>query len=446
MKRIYTLLMIMMFGAISMQAQAGRWEILRAEYGAGNVWVDVTDQVHSLVRGDSLNIRVDNGTMGVDPLPGTPKSLRLRVRDESGRETVLSFREKDFVGLTVRSRERGWDRLRITRAEYGAEGRFVDVTQLLNSAVRENQLNLPVNNNTMGGDPAQGIHKVLNVWYNFRGSESRVSVNEGDYLSLPGTGEPRSFRPPRGGLHILRADYGADDRYMDVTTRLAARVQGDTLSLRVTNGAMGGDPAEDHHKTLTVWYTNDGRPAQLVVNEGEFLQLPAETGYFSGNLRILRAQYGADFRFFDVTDRLNSLIQGDQLSLRVTNEAMGGDPAPEVHKQLSLTFLFNGQISRTAVDEKDYLNLPSSGNYGGNVPGGALEILKATYGAGERRADVTNVVRANVRGGQLELPVSNRTMGGDPAEGEQKRLKVIYLLQGLRYQTTAIEGDTLVIP
>jgi len=64
----------------------------------------------------------------------------------------------------------------------------------------------------------------------------------------------------------------------------------------------------------------------------------------------------------------------------------------------------------------------------------------------DSRRDVTSLVAAQVRGNSLQLMVSNAAMGGDPAENQKKRLRVIYLWQGFRYQTTVGEGETLVIP
>ncbi len=445
MKRIVTALAVVIVGALALFAQSRSWELLRAEYGSGDTWVDVTLRVRSLVSGDSLNFRVDNDTLGGDPAPGTPKTLRLQVRDERGRRSVLSYREKDVVSLSLRPAGAGWGGLRITRAQYGANHRSQDVTDLLNSRIQDNQLSLRVTNSTMGGDPAPDTRKVLSVWYTYNGQDLQVGVSEGETLNLPGAGVSVGGSS-EGGLQILRADYGVNNRYADVTSRLAARVQGDRLSLRVTNDTMGRDPAEDRRKTLTVWYRYNGETSSATVNEGDYLNLPGANDRISGNLRILRAQYGADYRYVDVTDRLNSQIQGDQLSLRVTNETMGGDPASDRRKQLTVSYLYNGHLEHVTVNEKEDLKLPASGaGYGESLSEG-LRILRATYGAGDRVSDVTDRLSAQVTGDQLQIQVSNATMGGDPAEGQRKRLTVIYLWQGLRCQTTAAEGDTLVIP
>jgi hypothetical protein len=265
--------------------------------------------------------------------------------------------------------------------------------------------------------------------------------------AIPGSSGYPVTAAAGGGLQILRADYGIDNRLANVTSRLASRIQGNALTLRVTNDTMGGDPAEDHSKTLNVWYSFNGRVANVVVNEKDTLNLPAERDFFFGSLRIMRAQYGIGHRYADVTDLLNSRIQGDRLSLRVTNDTMGGDPDPDKHKQLIVFYIFNGRQLRVTVNEKDSLSLPSNNDvWNPGYSDDRLEVLEATYGAGDRRRDVTSIVSAQVRGNSLQLVVSNAAMGGDPAEGQKKRLRVIYLWQGIRYQTTVAESETLLIP
>jgi hypothetical protein len=389
MKRIIMSLAILLAVAVSSSAQTRRWELLRAEYGSGSTWVDVTDRVRGLVNGDSLNMRVDNFTLGTDPAPGVRKTLRLRVRDEYGREQLLTYPEKETFSLNIRSRDAGYP---------GGPGNY-------------------------GNPPQSG------------------------YPGGPGNygGPPQSAYG--GGLQILRAEYGIDNRFYNVTSRLASLIQANSLSIRVTNESMGGDPAEDHPKALNVWYSFNGRVANVIVNEKDTLNLPADSDFFAGRLRVMRAQYGIGNRYADVTDILNSQIQGDSLSLRVTNDVMGGDPDPEQHKQLIVFYIFNGRQSRAVVNEKGFLNLPGNNDvWNPGYSDARLEVLEATYGAGDRRRDVTGLVRSQVRGNSLQVFVSNEAMGGDPAENQKKRLRVIYLWQGLRYQLTAGEGETLAIP
>lgn len=388
MKRIITVLAILLTVAFSSFAQSRHWELLRAEYGSGGTWVDVTERVRTLVNGDTLNMRVDNFTLGGDPAPGARKTLRLRVRDDYGREQLLTYPEKESFSLSIRS---GY------ADNPGGAGNY-------------------------GGPPQPGYY-----------------AGAGNYGGPP---QPAYG----GGLQIIRADYGIDNRFANVTSRLASLIQGNSLSLRVTNETMGGDPAEDHPKALNVWYSFNGRVANVTVNEKDTLNLPADSDFFAGRLRVMRAQYGIGSRYVDVTDLLNSQIQGDSLSLRVTNDVMGGDPDPAQRKQLIVFYIFNGRQSRVVVNEKGYLNLPGNDAWSPREYDDRMEVLEATYGAGDRRRDVTGLVRSQVRGNSLQLFVSNAAMGGDPAENQKKRLRVIYLWQGLRYQITAGEGETLAIP
>ena len=284
-------------------------------------------------------------------------------------------------------------------------------------------------------------------------------------------GEPPYGGPPRGeehggdygrGLQITRAEYGAGPRVRDVTNRLSSMIQGDQLNVRVSSSVMGGDPAEDQPKTLTVWYTYNGRPGQVVVPERDTLILPGggESNYYRSRLRIARAQYGGQSRFVDVTEQLNSQIQNDSLNLQITNYAMGGDPAPGERKVLTVFYIFNGRNGRVFANEGEFLTLPPGRGDGDHDrdddayyhkywPGGsynALQILQATWGERNHQVDVTGRIASMVQGNRLELPVTNQFMGGDPAYGSTKFLRVIYLWRGLRYEANATEGQTLSYP
>lgn len=496
MKRIFRNLIAfatMVLFVVTVSAQQGRWRLVHAEYGAGNSWSDVTGTVRSLIQNHQLDIRVDNATLGGDPAPHVAKTLRLRVQNEQGEAKVLSFSEKAIVQLSFYEhatddprgheqfahgsdhegdrrdldhdgdydRDRG-PHLHITRAMYGAEGHFADVTGLLNSNIQNGEISIPVNNATMGGDPAYDRPKLLRVWYRFDGRDAEITVNEKGVLNLPEPGfgqadrrdsDERDYRHDgdrdfaRGhGLRILRADYGVEGRFADVTQRLASQIQGNRLTFSVNNYTMGGDPADHQRKTLTIWYVFNGRAGVESADEGETISLPADRDYFQGRLRVMRAQYGADFRYFDVTDRLNSLIQSDQLALRIDNASMGGDPAPDRPKRLRVVYLFDGTPYRAIVNEHGALELPNGGTPIAENESANLEILHATYGAEGRRADVTSVVRAAANGNQLQFAVSNGALGGDPAPGLHKNLRVIYRWNGMRYEAVAAEGTTLALP
>jgi hypothetical protein len=55
----------------------GQLNILSATYGSGNRTRDVTRVLQSMIRNGRLNTMVNNTTMGTDPAPGAPKTLRV---------------------------------------------------------------------------------------------------------------------------------------------------------------------------------------------------------------------------------------------------------------------------------------------------------------------------------------------------------------------------------
>jgi hypothetical protein len=386
MKRLGTVLGLLFFVVLPVFAQWGptRVDLIRADYGSGNQWVEVTQRVRSLIRGESLNFRVDNNTLGVDPRPGQAKVLRLQIQDKTGGTRQLTFQENQYVNLRLDSGSgpyagAGSGRLTIDGAQYGVYGRYSDVTARLNSQIQGDQLNLQVTNETMGGDPAVGRDKTLRAQYTYNGQQGEMVVKEGDYLRLPGgnatTYPGGNATTYQSNLQILRADYGAGNRFSDVTARLNSQIQGDQLNLQVTNYTMGGDPAVGKDKTLRIQYVYNGQQGQMVVNEGNYLRLPGGSATtYQSSLQILRADYGAGNRFSDVTARLNSQIQGDQLNLQVTNYTMGGDPAVGQDKTLRLQYTYNGQQGEMVVKEGNYLRLPANA-LPGSADSGTYKII-----------------------------------------------------------------------
>jgi hypothetical protein len=116
--------------------------------------------------------------------------------------------------------QRGTPRLRILAASYGAQDRFADVRQLLESRVQNDQLDLQVNNSSMGGDPIRGVSKTLRINYEWAGRTYQVVAREDERVSIP-TEQQQSETGARSGTQpewpsdrfksfqnsVLRMDY-----------------------------------------------------------------------------------------------------------------------------------------------------------------------------------------------------------------------------------------------
>lgn len=167
------------------------WQVMSADYGVNNNRVDVTNTVRRLVNGP--NFRVNNTNMGIDPARGADKVLRIHARNGSGQMRDFIYQE----GQTVNAQQfagggypgnfpgNGSRNLRIVQASYGAGNRRRDVTNRLQSMVRNNRLSVLVNNSTMGGDPAVGQMKDLQVSYDYQGRSRNRTAREGNHLNLP---------------------------------------------------------------------------------------------------------------------------------------------------------------------------------------------------------------------------------------------------------------------
>ncbi len=202
---------ILAIGAATFSMRAGAqeegWQIVRADYGFKNQRNDVTDILKDLIGRGGVNgrVAVNNQTMGGDPAVGTDKSLRIFARNRRNEEREFNYREGGFVEVGMfnvrrddrddrptnrgdRDRDRGredWNSLRIIRGYYGVQGRTVNVTDLLQSRIREGVLSFVVTNSALGGDPAIGADKVLIVVYRYQGNESATAVPEGNTLTIP---------------------------------------------------------------------------------------------------------------------------------------------------------------------------------------------------------------------------------------------------------------------
>ena len=95
---------------------------------------------------------------------------------------------------------------------------------------------------------------------------------------------------------------------------------------------------------------------------------------------------------------------------------------------------------KAAVDEA----VPASGSAS---PAAKLEITRAVYGAdGAGSADVTARIIGLIKSGQKSIVAGNDELGGDPAFGSVKQLRVEFTLGGKPGTATVDEGDTLIFP
>jgi hypothetical protein len=276
------------------------------------------------------------------------------------------------------------------------------------------------------------------------------------------------------GWQVIRADWGAGNRWMDVTNQVRILLSGNGM-VRVNNDNMGGDPAKGADKILRIQARNaQGQTRQFTYKEGSSIDASQFYNYGGGippgnvgpGWQVMRADWGAGNRRADVTDRVRALLSGNGM-VRVNNDNMGIDPAKGADKTLRISARdARGMVREFTYKEGSSIDASQFYNYGGRPVGpppggpgypppgpppgpgypGGLEIVRGYYGLNNRTNDVTQLLRSMVRGNSLVVQVNNQNMGGDPAQGADKVLTVIYRVNGREQTATVKEGNQLRIP
>lgn len=275
------------------------WQVIKAEWGAGNRWMDVTYQVRMLLSGNGM-VKVNNQNMGGDPAVGADKILRIQARNYQGQSRQFTYKEGQSIdasqfysyggGISPGPGGPGWQ---VMYADWGAGNRRVDVTARVRQMLSGNGM-VKVSNQNLGGDPAVGADKTLRISArDARGAVQQFTYKEGQNIDAsqfynygsypggpgpgPGQGPGPGYPPPGpgyGNLQIVRAYWGLNNRTSDVSQILRSQVQNGMLVIQANNRNLGGDPYPGADKVLTVVYRVNGREQTATVKEGNTLRIP----------------------------------------------------------------------------------------------------------------------------------------------------------------------------
>jgi hypothetical protein len=165
------------------------------------------------------------------------------------------------------------------------------------------------------------------------------------------------------GGELVAAEYGSGGRRVDVTPQVRQFMHDGVLRFDVTDQTFGVDPARNHVKELFIRVRHwDGNVEEFRFPEYAHvnLVLDPERGYewHDRELHIMRAFYGGNGHFVDVTEQLRSMKREGRLFVTVDNRSMGGDPDPSVRKVLRVLYFVNGERRQIVVPEHADLRLP----------------------------------------------------------------------------------------
>lgn len=216
--KLWTGFACMLLLAGSAMAQGG--ELVGAEWGAPGRTVDVTSRVRTFIHDGVLQLEVTRFNLGIDPAPHANKILIIRLRERDGDVKSYSYPERSTARLELHPEN--WDERREQHERHeDAEHR----------------------------------------------EEGRERHQDAEHR------EEQSERRERG-LQILRADYGAEGQFANVTEALRSQIDDGRLLLFVDNDSMGVDPTPGARKRLRILYVQDGERRSIEVREKTELRLP----------------------------------------------------------------------------------------------------------------------------------------------------------------------------
>jgi len=171
------------------KATTGTLIVTKAVYGdlPDGEKTDVTEKVAGMVKDGYLLVKASNDNFD-DPANGVAKKLRVDYTLAGEAKSVTT--DENMTIVVGKKKIDPSRKLVITKAVYGdlPSGTKVDVTDVLDSMVKDNALNVDVNNDNFG-DPVSGVGKKMQVEYTFDGAKKSKTVDEDKTLEISNTGE-----------------------------------------------------------------------------------------------------------------------------------------------------------------------------------------------------------------------------------------------------------------
>ena len=165
------------------------------------------------------------------------------------------------------------------------------------------------------------------------------------------------------GGSLVAAEFGVPGRRVDVTPQVRSMIRGGALQFEASRQVLGIDPAPGQIKDLLIRIRHwNGKTEEFAFPEKSMvnLELDPDAGYDfrERGFHIMRAYYGGEGHFVNVTERMRHLIENGRLRTRVDNEHIGVDPDPHVRKVLRILYWYQGERHNIAVPEKEVIPLP----------------------------------------------------------------------------------------
>ena len=166
-------------------------------------------------------------------------------------------------------------------------------------------------------------------------------------------------------VSVVRAVYGAEETWADVTAHFADGALSDGHTCRVDYSHFGlDDPARGVYKTLALTLEVNGREVVITHRDTDYLTLgspcpgDAVVGASGepvkfGGVQILAAWYGGESRWLDVLPRVREISDGGGLGVVNCDRLAGSAEGLGKQKQLRVYFEQDGRRLVSVVQETD---------------------------------------------------------------------------------------------
>ncbi len=169
--------------------------IIKATYGSGNEFIDVTHIVKKMVGHPFYEFTGGSHSMNAffgDPTPGIVKNLIIEVIYNDGTSGSLIIQEDDpftlSYGSEISASPIHKKMIRIVKATYGFEGTFTDVTNTISEMLKKSPYEFASEKksmNEMFGDPIPGTVKYLTIEVAYNdGTFETLKIRENDNFTL----------------------------------------------------------------------------------------------------------------------------------------------------------------------------------------------------------------------------------------------------------------------
>ena len=164
--------------------------------------------------------------------------------------------------------------LEILEAVYGVGTDWLDVTDDLRPAVKDNRLMMRVCTPMVSRDPKPNVRKSLKLRYAVDGRECSLELPEFSFVVIGD--EPPLPRRMTSGFAVVEAYVGAGTTWRDVTERAREMARQPVMQVRI--GHLIENPRErdvvrDVQEVVYLRYAIDGKVSAAVVREGEVFKI-----------------------------------------------------------------------------------------------------------------------------------------------------------------------------